>query len=138
MTLFIFTIICTSIVNTQNAAEVDSVMGLNLVLKTHGEGVAPDIALYIADYLEDIGIDVTVVIEEWSVFMGSVFYNYDFDLAVVNLVGGGETPDYRNAYTEDGWLNIFGLKDEIPYCDLSEQMQEEGLEITDLEERQQH
>ncbi|MCK5144586.1 MAG: hypothetical protein KAQ77_12485, partial [Candidatus Heimdallarchaeota archaeon] len=49
--IFISITICSSTVNKQNIAKADSVIWLNLVLKTNGGGVRPVMALYIADYL---------------------------------------------------------------------------------------
>jgi len=111
---------------------------ISLVLKTNGGGTRPDICLYIASYLSEIGIDVEVKVEEWTIFIGTLLLIRDFDLAFVGLAGGGASPDMRDIYTEDGSLNIFGLDQDIPYCQLSEEMQNEGVTITNLDERQQH
>ncbi len=135
---FLIIIICSSILNTQIIVKSDRVIWLDLNLKTHAGGVSPDIGLLIADHLEDIGIDVTVVIEEWSVFTDSLWTS-DFDLAFLSTVGVGETPDWQHYYKEGGFFStIFGMKYDIPYCNLNELMLEEGIEIMDFEERQQH
>ncbi|MHA1707932.1 MAG: ABC transporter substrate-binding protein [Candidatus Heimdallarchaeaceae archaeon] len=109
----------------------------NLVFKTNGGGVRPDYGLYIAQYLRDIGIQVEVKVEEWSVFVGELILTHDFDIGVVGLSGGGASPDMRDVYTEDGSLNLFGLTKEMPYGNDSENMQDEGVTITDLDARQQ-
>ncbi len=146
--LFLAFIICFSTINTRINVKSDTVMWLNLTLKTSvgGWGVSPDIALYIADYLEDIGINVKVIVEPWdSNFSNNFPFTHDFDLALVSTTGVGETPDWRPYYKEGFSLdligydfNMFGLKYDIPYCNLNEKMLDEGIEIMDFPERQQH
>ncbi|NPD88193.1 MAG: hypothetical protein HGN29_05700 [Asgard group archaeon] len=142
ISLFFSIIICSSMISTQNIVKSDVPMWLNLTLKTSvgGWGVNPDIALYIADYLEDIGIKVNVIIEPWDVFLyDTLLSTHDFDLALVASTGVGETPDWQHYYKEGGFFtSIFGLTNDMPYQNISEGMLEEGLEITNFEERQQH
>ena len=109
----------------------------NLVFKTNGGGVRPDYGLFIAQYLRDIGIEVDVKIEEWSVFVGTLILTHDYDIGMVSLSGGGASPDMRDIYTTDGSLNCYQLDREIPYGNESENMQDIGVTITDLAERQQ-
>lgn len=108
----------------------------NLVFKTNGGGVRPDYGLYIAQYLRDIGIEVEVKVEEWVVFLGTLFLTHNYDLGVVTLSGGGATPGARDVWMEDGSLNIFGLGPDLPYGNLSETMQDESVTIVDPVERQ--
>jgi len=110
----------------------------NLVFKTNGGGVRPDYGLFIAQYLRDLGIEVEVKIEEWSVFVGTLILTHDYDIGMVSLSGGGASPDMRDIYTEDGSLNCYQLGPDIPYGNLSEEMQDVGVTITDLVARQQH
>ena len=110
----------------------------NLVFKTNGGGVRPDYGLYIAQYLREIGVEVEVKVEEWTVFIGTLLLTRDFDLGVVGLSGGGASPDMLDILGEDGSLNCFGMDKEIPYGNDSENMMIEGVTITDLEQRQQH
>ena len=119
--------------NTQGAATL-----ANLVFKTAGGGSWTDYGLFVAQYLRDIGVDIEVKVVEWSVFVGDLVSSYDFDMAFVGLIGGGATPDMRDVFTETGSLNAFGIKNDIPYCDVSEEMQTVGVAISDLDERQQH
>ncbi len=138
--LTIFQIIFILSSSSSNVINVNSEINqqlAHLVFKTSGGGVRPDYGLYIASYLNDIGIDVQVKVEEWPVFINTILVTHDFDLGFIGLSGGGASPDMRDIYTEDGSLNIFQLGPEIPYNDQSEQMQEVGVTITDLEERQQ-
>ncbi|MHA1551395.1 MAG: ABC transporter substrate-binding protein [Candidatus Heimdallarchaeaceae archaeon] len=110
----------------------------NLVFKTNGGGVRPDYGLYIAQYLREIGIEVEVKVEEWTVFIGTLLLTRDFDMGIVGLSGGGASPDMFDVYGSEGSLNMFGIDKEIPYGNESENMQIEGVTIVDLEERQQH
>ena len=110
----------------------------NLVCKTNGGGVRPDYCLYIAQYLREIGIEIEVRVEEWTVFVGTLMLTRDFDIGVVGLSGGGASPDMVDIYGEDGSLNVFGMNTEMPYGNESENMMIEGVTITDLEQRQQH
>ena len=110
----------------------------NLVFKTNGGGTRPDYGLFIAQYLRDIGVEVEVKVEEWSVFVGTLILTHDYDIGIVGLSGGGASPDMRDCYTEDGSLNCYQLGPDIPYGNQSEQMQDIGVTITDLEARQQH
>jgi ABC-type transport system substrate-binding protein len=110
----------------------------NLVFKTNGGGVRPDYGLYIAQYLREIGIEVEVKVEEWTVFIGTLLLTRDFDMGIVGLSGGGSTPDMFDCYGEAGSLNMFGIDTVMPYGNDSENMQIEGVTIVDLEQRQQH
>ena len=78
----------------------------NLVFKTNGGGTRPDYGLYIAQYLRDIGIEVDVKVEEWSVFVGTLVVTHDYDMGIVGLTGGGHSPDMRSVYTTNGSLNM--------------------------------
>jgi len=78
---------------------------------------------------------VQVKVEEWTVFIGCLLQTHDYDMVIIGF-SGGSSPDMRDIYTEDGSLNMFGLDTEMPYGNLSETMQEEGLTIMDLETRQ--
>ena len=108
----------------------------NLTFKTNGGGVRPDYGLYIAQYLRDIGIEVEVKVEEWVVFLGTLFLTHNYDVGVVTLGGGGATPGARDVWMEAGSLNIFGLGTDLPYGNLSETMQDESVTIVDPVERQ--
>ena len=123
-----------------------------LVLKTNGGGIRPDYGLYIAQYLRDIGIEVEVKVEEWCVFIGTLLITTNYDIGITELDSkflssgtrlipgyiSGASPDFRDVYTEEGYLNIFGLGPDLPYGNISEIMQQEGVSITNLETRQQH
>ena len=123
----------------QSAITVDGATSIaNLVFKTNGGGTRPDYGLFIAQYLRDIGIEVEVKVEEWSVFVGTLLLTHDYDIGIVGLTGGGASPDMRSSYSETGSLNLFQLDTDMPYGNESETMQDIGVTIVDLEARQQH
>ena len=106
-----------------------------LVLKTSSGGLRPDYASFISQYLKEIGIEVEVIIQEWSVFVGELTLSHDYDLAVVGISSGSLSPNYGSMYTEDGVLNMFSLSSSIPYQNESESIQNEILTISDLSEK---
>ncbi len=107
-------------------------------LVTNGGGVRPDYCLLIAQQLREIGIKVNVKVLEWTVYVGILITTHDFEMNVIGLSGGGASPDLRDIYSEEGSLNMFGIDTIMPYGSESEQMQIEGVTITDLALRQQH
>ncbi len=129
-------IICSSFTNFPTAVKSDVVVWLDLVLKTNSGSNRPDMALYIADYLEDIGIDLDVVIESWPE-LWTTMVKGTYDLIIVAVVGTPESPDHRAYYAEDGAVNILRNRDDMPYFDISKEMMDEAAKIVDLEERQQ-
>ncbi len=106
-----------------------------LTFKTSGGGVRPDYGFHISHDLSKIGIQVTVKVEEWSVFVGTLLLTHDFDLVVVGLSGGGSSPDMRSVYTADGSLNIFQLDYNLPYYNESEYLQNLGVTLIEPSER---
>ncbi|MHA1218116.1 MAG: ABC transporter substrate-binding protein [Candidatus Heimdallarchaeaceae archaeon] len=133
--LFILSsLIVMSAFNTNTIAQREPIA--NLTFKTNGGGVRPDYGLYIAQYLRDIGIEVEVKVEEWVVFLGTLFLTHNYDLGVVTLGGGGATPGARDVWMEAGSLNIFGLGPDLPYGNQSEVMQDLSVTLVDPVERQ--
>lgn len=109
----------------------------NLVFKTNsGNPVRGDYGLFIAQYLRDIGIELEVKLEEWSVFVGELLVTHDYDCGIVGISGGAISPQFMSAYTEDGTLNMFGLEKVMPYQNDSENLQREALTIVDLYDKQ--
>ena len=97
-----------------------------------------DIALNIKDNLQDIGITIILDYEaSYAEFINRLI-DRDFDLAVVGLTGLDNDLAVLDIYTESNSLNVFGIKKEIPYCNESENMLADGLDILDLTERQHH
>ncbi len=109
-----------------------------LTLKDHGGGVRPAYDVFIAQYLAEIGIKVNIVIVEWIIFCEIITETYDFDLTIVSLTSVTRDPDLSSIYSVNDSLNLFGLKTSIPYVQESEDMLKEGVEITNIAERQNH
>ncbi|MHA2358465.1 MAG: ABC transporter substrate-binding protein, partial [Candidatus Heimdallarchaeaceae archaeon] len=127
------------VVSSYNTTNLQAIEPLaNLVFKTAGGGSWGDYGLYAAQYLRDIGIELEIKVEEFSVLVGELVLTHDYDIAFVGLGGGGASPDMRDVFSEDGSLNAFGLTRDMPYGNLSENMQNEGVTISDLDQRQQH
>jgi peptide/nickel transport system substrate-binding protein len=136
----LFIIASFAIMSAYNANTINAVQEpiANLVFKTNsGNPVRGDYGLFIAQYLRDIGIELEVKLEEWSVFVGELTLSHDYDCGIVGISGGAISPDFRSAYSEDGTLNLFGLEREMPYQNQSENLQLEATTITDLAEQQQ-
>ncbi|MCE7749116.1 MAG: hypothetical protein GPJ51_12005 [Candidatus Heimdallarchaeota archaeon] len=106
-------------------------------IKTNGGGIRPDYALYIADYLKDIGIEVSLKIEEWTVFWGVLLETHNYDLGLIKAVksfGPWPTPPSPDdLFTLSGSLNIFGIDTDIPYVNQSNQLLEEIHNTVDFE-----
>ncbi len=134
---FVFCIVIIfSILQSSTSVYGTSEFHVNLVMKVGGGGVRPDYGLFIAQYLREIGIDVEIKVEEWTAFMGTILLTHDFDLVILGLSGGSSIPDMREVYTENGQLNLFGLNTTIPYCQESEDLQNQALITSDFYERQ--
>ena len=101
---------------------------LNLV--TNPPKPFADYALMIAQYLADINIAVEIhsCTETFPIWCG---YNWDLFLGEFS----SEIQDIRTQFSEGGSRNIFGLNKEIPYCNRSEQLQNQALVLYDLDER---
>ncbi len=138
----VFTIFCLSLLTismlfSSISVKASSEPFTNLVLKTNGGGVRPDYGLFIAQDLREIGIEVEVRVVEWTQFYGMLLETHDYDMCIIGLTGGGNSPDMTNIYTEEGKMNIFNLDKNIPYGNISEIMQYEYNNWVDPFERQQ-
>ena len=136
----LFIIASFAIMSAYNANTINAVQEpiANLVFKTNsGNPVRGDYGLFIAQYLRDIGIELEVKLEEWSVFVGELTLSHDYDCGIVGISGGAISPDFRSAYSENGTLNLFGLDADMPYQQESEDLQLEATTITDLTAQQQ-
>jgi ABC-type transport system substrate-binding protein len=131
--IFTFTIIH----NANNKVFGDEPIA-NLVFKTDGGGVRPSYGSYIKSNLTDLNINVTIVIEEWSVFVGTLLITFDFDLAFTSISYKNPDPDLSLIYSEFASINSFGIDTSIPYGSENEDMLEQGVTIADLSSRQTH
>lgn len=99
-----------------------------------------EIALNIKENLQNISITVILDYEASFVDFITRLLERDFDLAIVGMAGSADDddPDVSSIYSENGSNNIFGINTSIPYCNESENMLNNGIEILDLAERQLH
>ncbi|HUT82542.1 MAG TPA: ABC transporter substrate-binding protein [Candidatus Bathyarchaeia archaeon] len=116
-----------------------------LVAKTNGGGTRPDYLNFLRQHLARIGIDVSVIIQDWPTFVGELIAFRDFDICYVGLQGGGADPDFTGVYDENGSLNLFGYDTSMDWDDdlntgLNEWYMKQGTLIMppDSEERVQH
>ena len=110
---------------------------INMTIKTNGGGIRPDICLFVAQYLNKIGVDLEIKVEEWTQFLGTLYTITNFDMGFLSFEGEKSSPDLSNIYSVNGGQNIFGLDYSIPYVNQSEEMLNQGVTMSDLEERQQ-
>jgi len=135
--IFLVFLLFTSISYNFPAANAEIAQtSVQLVLKTTGGGPFVDYANSISEYLTNIGIEVDVLVEDYTTFMNTLLVTHDYDLAITSLSGEiWDSPDLRDLYTENGSFNMFGLSSDIPSNNESEQMQEDGLSITNPSSR---
>ncbi|MBN1327893.1 MAG: hypothetical protein JXA54_00340, partial [Candidatus Heimdallarchaeota archaeon] len=116
-----------------------------LVFKISGGGVRPDYGNIIRQHLARIGIDVNVIIQDWTTFVGELITFHNYDLVYIGLSGGGADPDFSGVYDENGSLNLFGYHTSMDWDDelgtgINEWYMKQGTLIMppDSEERVQH
>ncbi len=98
-----------------------------LILVANPNNQYAEYALHVAEYLADINIGVEI---QYHAEIPSLISFY-WDLLFGEY--SKESPDMRPLYSEDGSLNIFGLNKEIPYCNESEQLQNQAVLAYDLD-----
>ncbi|MHA1202316.1 MAG: hypothetical protein ACTSQ4_07325 [Candidatus Heimdallarchaeaceae archaeon] len=123
-----------AIFSTFVTAENEEIASLTILVSSDTNR---DIALNIKENLQNISITVILDYEASFVDFITRLIDRDFDLAIVGM-SGGDDPDVSAIYAENGSLNIFGINTSIPYCNESENMLTDGIEILDLAERQFH
>ncbi|NPD90285.1 MAG: hypothetical protein HGN29_16355, partial [Asgard group archaeon] len=110
----------------------------HVLLRYHlGADTVPTYAHYIQQYLEEIGIEVTLINQDWDGYVDTLLNTHDYDLTYVGITNFGTTPEIQRLYTENGSLDICRFSKDIPYYNESEQMQNLAVTILELEERQQ-
>ncbi|MHA2255758.1 MAG: hypothetical protein ACXAAM_06790, partial [Candidatus Heimdallarchaeaceae archaeon] len=132
----IITLVSTSLVNAQ-LTDLGGPFFTLTILVTPGD--AFDYGVFISKYLKDINVDSKIKVMNYDVNKPNSYpkINTIWDLAVCSFKGGGKKPDMRDLFTEKGYQNIFNLNSDIPYQNESENMQNEAVTISDLDERQQ-
>jgi len=117
-----------------------------LVAKTPDSGPGLLYFEYMKVYLSQIGINLDVVIQDWSTFVQELIIFRDFDLCYVEFTGGGVSePDFTGVYNENGSLNLFGYHTSMDWDDylstgINEWYIQHGKQIIppDSDERVQH
>ncbi|MHA1802693.1 MAG: ABC transporter substrate-binding protein [Candidatus Heimdallarchaeaceae archaeon] len=128
----IFLFVFSSISSIMTSAEEDTQPIASLVLAVEpNELIFQDIALKIAEHLAEINIDVEVKIS--SDYSWWPFPTNDWDMKFLETQSLYKR-DMRDYYSSEGPYNVFGLIRDMPYGNDSENMQNELLTITDLEE----
>jgi ABC-type transport system substrate-binding protein len=111
-----------------------------ITIKTNGGCVKGDYALFIAQYLRDIGIDVAIKIEEWVVFLGTLFYTHNYDMGITSVYMGGvrtgSLPFDSQFLSLGSSRNIFGIGPDIPYVNQSEEILDQFEKTYDYEQKQ--
>ena len=79
-----------------------------LIAKTHQEGLGPIYLNYVKTYLERIGINLEIHLQDWPTFVGELIAFRDFDICYVGLTDSRSDPDFTGVYNENGSLNLFG------------------------------
>ncbi len=103
--------------------------------------IGHDYGVFIANFLAKLGIEVNLILVEPDpiISLPPIPSGFEYDMAFVTYHMGNEDPSVISSmYKEKSSMNIFGINKEIPYCNESENMIDEGVKIMDLEERQQH
>jgi len=110
----------------------------SIVIRTNGGGIYPDYALYIAQFLatlfDDWGLSFEVRAQEWTVFMGTLYYTHDYDLAIRNEDFSILDPD-PSGYYHLGNNNPELLLDDLPYVSESLEILKEAQSNPDQEVR---
>ncbi len=102
--------------NSMNLNKIESIDPyFTLVFKTNSGGVRPDYGYKLQEQLELVGINLTVIVQDWPTFVAKLIIFRDFDLFYVCLQGGGKSPDYTGIYDENGSLNLFGYSTDMDY-----------------------
>ncbi len=107
----------------------------SLIFKTNGGGIYPDYGLYIASYLREIGIDIEVKVEEWTVFVGTLCLTSDFDMGFRTFDFSILDPDTTKHFSVESDKNYEGLSYDIPYVNQSQEMIYEALSMINQTER---
>ncbi len=127
--------------------ETDSIEPFfTLVAKTYNTSPGAIYFNYLKVYLSQIGIDLEVIVQDWSTFVSELITFRDFDLCYVEFTGGGYAdPDFTGVYDENGSLNLFGYDTSMDWDEelgtgINEWYMKQGTLIIppDSEERRQH
>ncbi|MHA2255773.1 MAG: hypothetical protein ACXAAM_06865, partial [Candidatus Heimdallarchaeaceae archaeon] len=134
LSICIIVIILPNSIHLQSNVKADSYF-FSLVAKTIGGGVKPDYLLIAANHLKEIGIDIEVKVEEWSLFVGDLFNIDNCDIFLRKIKFQYNDPDPSAFFSENGMFKDISLYSEVPYVHTSEALLKSGLLLTDLDLR---
>ncbi len=122
------------IFNTFGQKEIQSkVSTCPIILKTNGGGIYPDYGLYIAEQLDELGIEVEVKVEEWTIFVGTLCLKHDYDLGIRTFDFSLLNPDPTNYFNLIDNTELLGM--DIPYVPEALDILKQAQSITDQSER---
>ncbi len=99
-----------------------------------GGGVRPDVCLYIAMYMRELGIEVVVKVEEWSAWYIPPEFD-DYDLGDFRIYMNRLEPDFNYLYDIPFWFGYDSDDYVFPYKEELEEMIRIGPTIKSREER---
>jgi ABC-type transport system substrate-binding protein len=84
----------------------------SLVFKTVNSEPFSEYANFSKQQLAEIGINITIELQDWPLFLDTLLATHNFDFTTIQFVGGSQRDDpnelLQRAYTEGGTLNIWG------------------------------
>ena len=104
---------------------------MTLKVDTSGGGIRPDYALFVGQFLREIGIEVEVKVNEWGVFVGELI-PVDYDIRFVHIQFQYNDPDPSHAFSTNGLLQFSNLNAQVPFVNESEDLLKTGLYMSDF------
>ena len=97
-----------------------------LKIKNIGLGNVPvDYYLLAKQYLEELNIKVEIY-SDFTIFFGPPVIDRNWDLTMTTGYIPRDKLDLRDYFTTTGSYNIFGLNDQLPYQNQSEELQNQA------------
>ncbi|NHJ49925.1 MAG: hypothetical protein FK733_19185 [Asgard group archaeon] len=89
----------------------------NLLYKAYDGTFYPEYADLVKQQLDEIGINISIVLEDWGAFLDTLLVFRDYDITSIGFGGGGGDPLAlpNSAFRENGSLNIWGYHTSMDY-----------------------
>ncbi len=129
LTILIICIFLGSI--SQNSEKASFEPLAKLILKTNS-GYAYEYSSIVQQYLKQIGLDVSIIVEDTFNFDSYLKDSTCFDLAVIQYPDRVVEHDLYKYYLEGAQYNIFGITNDMPYCMENELILKEFQETTNF------
>ncbi len=108
----------------------------SLTLRTKAESDLYDYALYVAQYLNRVGIEIRIRTNNMHTFLGHLLTTHDYDLFIAK---NEDIPNFNERiYSKNGNFSIFNLDMSIPYVNMSLQEYDKIKSELSLIEQQNH